>query len=140
MTCYTIQKLNCPSIIRPDDENFLFGPSSVSRSFELFQIAYVWTFQQHVRMPLSVRSAMGFLSKTQIWEDNCNRPDDVDSRPDALIYKASPAFKIQTFGRLSSWSGIASFIYGNYVHQINCPDDRCCGPDTPNLDMEIAYS
>jgi hypothetical protein len=26
---------------------------------------------------------MGFLSKTQIWEDRCNRPGDVDSRPDA---------------------------------------------------------
>jgi len=41
----------------------------------------------------------GFLSKTQIWEDSCNRPDDVDSCPDALIHKASRAFKIQTSGR-----------------------------------------
>jgi hypothetical protein len=61
------------SIIRPDDENFLSEPSSALRSFELFQIASVQTasirtFQQHIRMPLSVRSAMGFLSKTQIWE------------------------------------------------------------------------
>jgi hypothetical protein len=37
---------------------------------------------------------MGILSKTQIWEDRCNRPDNVDSRPDALIRKASRAFKI----------------------------------------------
>jgi len=37
---------------------------------------------------------MGFPSKTQIWEDRCNYPDDVDSRPDALIHKASIAFKI----------------------------------------------
>jgi hypothetical protein len=51
-------------------------------------------FQQHVRTTLSVRPAMGFLSKTQTWEDHCNRPDDVDSRPDALIHKASCAFKI----------------------------------------------
>jgi len=42
---------------------------------------------------------MRFLSKTQIWEDSCNRLDDVDSRPNALIHKASRAFKIQTFGR-----------------------------------------
>jgi hypothetical protein len=36
---------------------------------------------------------MEFPSKTQLWEDRCNRPDDVDSRPDALILKASIAFK-----------------------------------------------
>jgi hypothetical protein len=65
------------SIIRPDDENFPFGPSSVSRSFELLQLAFIWTSQQHVQTPLSVRSAMGSLSKTQIWEDSCNHPDDV---------------------------------------------------------------
>jgi hypothetical protein len=42
---------------------------------------------------------MGFLSKTQIWEDSCNRPDDVDSHPDVFIHKASRAFKIKTSGR-----------------------------------------
>jgi hypothetical protein len=82
------------SIISPEDENFPSGPSSVSRSFKLLQLASVRTFQQHVRTPLSVRPAMGFLSKTQIWEDSCNHPDDVDSRPDALIHKASRTFKI----------------------------------------------
>jgi hypothetical protein len=40
--------------IRPDDENFLSGPSSVSRSFELFQLSSIRPFQQHVRTPLSV--------------------------------------------------------------------------------------
>jgi hypothetical protein len=83
------------SIIRQDDENFSSGPSSMSKRFELFQLAFVRTFQQHVRATLSVRPAMGFLSKTQIWEDRCNRPNDVDSRPDALIHKASITFKIQ---------------------------------------------
>jgi hypothetical protein len=38
--------------------------------------------------------ASGFLSKTQIWEDCCNRPNDVDSRPDVLIHKASIAIQI----------------------------------------------
>jgi hypothetical protein len=90
------------SIIRPDNENFPSGPSSVSRSFELLQLASVRTFQQHVWTPLSVRSAMGFLSKTQIWEDSCNCLDDVDSRPDALIRKASRVFKNQTSGQWSS--------------------------------------
>jgi len=63
------------SIIRSDDENFPFGPSSVSRSFELFQLASVQTFQQQVWTTLSVQPTMGFLYKTQIWEDRCNRSD-----------------------------------------------------------------
>jgi hypothetical protein len=92
------------SIIRLDNENFPSEPSSVSRSFELLQLASVWTFQQHVQMTLSVRPAMGFPSKTQLWEDCCNRPDDVDSRPNALIHEVSIAFKIQMSGRQSSWS------------------------------------
>jgi hypothetical protein len=138
MTWYSIRMLNCPSIIHPDDENFLSEPSFVSRSFVLFQLASVRTSQQHVRMPLSVWLAMRFLSKTQICGDSCNRLDDVCSRPNVLIHKASSAFKIQTSGHQSSWSGRSSFIDGNCVHQINCPDDRCYGPNAPSLDMEIA--
>jgi hypothetical protein len=139
-TWYTIRMLNCPSIIRLDDKNFPSGTSSVSRSFELLQLASVRTFQQHVRMPLSVLPPMGFLSKTQIWEDSCNRSDNVDSRPDALIHKASHAFKIQTSGRQSSWSGHTSYIYGNCVHQINSPEDHSYGLNTRSLNMEIACS
>jgi hypothetical protein len=97
------------SIICSDDENFPSGPSSLSRSFELLQFPSVRTLQQHVRTTLSVRPAMGFPSKTQIWKDCCNRLDDADSRPDALIHKASIAFKIQTSGCQSSWSGRASY-------------------------------
>jgi hypothetical protein len=96
------------SIIRPDNENFPSGPSFVSRSFKLFQLASVRTFQKHVRTTFNVWPAIGFLSKTQIWEDRCNRPDDVDSRPDALIHNASITFKIQTSGRQPSWSGRSS--------------------------------
>jgi hypothetical protein len=92
------------SIIHPDDENFSSEPSSVSRSFELIQLVSVGTFQQHVRTTLSFRPAMGFLPKTQIWEDRINRPDDMDSRLDALIHKASRAFKIQPSGRPFPWS------------------------------------
>jgi hypothetical protein len=83
---------------------------------------------------------MGFLSKTQIWEDRCNRPDDVDSRPDVLIHKASIAFKIQTSGRQSSQSGRANIIYENYVRLINRPVDHSLGPDAQSLDMEIPFS
>jgi hypothetical protein len=121
--CPTVQ-----SIIRPDDENFPSGPSSVSRSFELLHLASVQTFQQHIWTTLSVIPAVGFLSKTHIWEDRGNRPDDVESHPDTLIHKTSRAFKIQTFGHQPSWSGRASYIYGNYVHQINRPDDHSFGP------------
>jgi hypothetical protein len=48
------------SIIRLDDKNFLSGPSSGSRSFELIQLASVQTFHQHVRTTLSIRPTMGF--------------------------------------------------------------------------------
>jgi hypothetical protein len=125
------------SIICPDDENFPSGPSSVSRSFELFQLASLQTFQQHVRTTLSVWPATRFLSKTQIWEDLCKRSDDVDSRSDALIQKASRAFKIQTSGRQPRWSGRVSYLYGNCVHLINRSDDYSLGPDAWGLDMEI---
>jgi len=83
---------------------------------------------------------MVFISKTQIWEDSCNSLDDVDSLPDALIYKASYAFKVQLSGRQYSWSGRSSFIFGNCVHQINNLDNRCYSPDAPSLDMEIVCS
>jgi hypothetical protein len=81
------------SIIIPDDENFPSGPSSVSKSCELFQLASVRTFQQHVQTTLSVQPAMDFFPKTQIWEDRCNSPNDVNPSPNELIHKASCAFK-----------------------------------------------
>jgi hypothetical protein len=83
---------------------------------------------------------MRFLSKTQIWEERYNRPNNVDSRPDALIHKASRAFKIQTSGRQSSWSGRASYLDGKCVHLINRLDDHSFGPDALSLNMEIACS
>jgi hypothetical protein len=48
---------------------------SVSKSFELFKVAFVRTSQQHIRTPFSVRQVKGFPSQTQIWEDSCNRLD-----------------------------------------------------------------
>jgi hypothetical protein len=80
-----------------------------------------------------------FLTK-HIWEDCCNRPDDVDSCPDALIQKAKLRFKIQTSGRQPSWFGRASYLYGNSVHLINRPDDHYLGLDARSLDMKIACS
>jgi hypothetical protein len=80
---------------------------------------------------------MRFFFKAQIWEDRCNRLDDVDFPPDALIYKASRVFKIKTYERQFSWSGRTSYIYENCVHQINRPNDHSYGPDARSLDMEI---
>jgi hypothetical protein len=119
---------------------FPSGPSSVSRSFELLQLASVRTIQQPLRTTLSVRSSFKISFQTQIWEDCCNRPDDVDSRPDVLIHKASIVNQIQTFGRQSAWTGCASIRYGNCVHQIDHPDAHPPGPDARNLYMEITCS
>jgi hypothetical protein len=87
--------------------------------------------------PQRSTKALGFLSKTSIWEDRCNRPDDVDSRPDALIHKASIAIQIQTSGRQSAWSGRACIKYGNCVHLIDRQDNHPPGPDARSLYMEI---
>jgi len=134
------KRTSVQSIIHPDDENFPSGPSPMSRSFELLQLASIRTFQQHVRTTLNVRQASGFLSKAQLWEDRCNRPDDVDSCLDALIHKASIAIQIQTSGHQSTWSGCACIRYGNCVHQINRLDDHSPDPDTRSLYMEITCS
>jgi len=88
-------------------------------------------------MPFSVPPVMRFLSKTQIWEDSCNRQDDVSSHPNAILDKASGAYKVQPSECQSSLSGRSSFIYGNCVHQFNRLDVSLHGPDTPRLDMEI---
>jgi hypothetical protein len=91
-------------------------------------------------MALSVRKALGFLSKAQLWEDRCNRPDDVDSRLDVLIHNGSIAIQIQTSGRRSSWSERTCIRYGNCVHQINRPDDHPLGSNARSLYMEITCS
>jgi len=108
-------------------------PSSVSRSFELLQLASAWTIQ-------CLTKALQFLSETQIWEDRCNCSDDVDSRPDALIHKASIVIQIQTSGRQLSWSGRSCIKYRNCIHQINRPDDNPPSLDARSLNMEITCS
>jgi hypothetical protein len=90
------------------------------------------------RLELSIRTFLYVEKLRNV--PSCIRPDDVYSRPDALIHKSSRAFKVQPTEQQSSWSGCSSFIYGNCVHQINRPDDSCYGPDMPSLDMEISCS
>jgi hypothetical protein len=81
----------------------------VSRSFELLKVAFVQTLWQivqplfrvreesniqvhpsgrrdnTVRTLFNVRQVTWFLSQTQIWEDSCNRPDDVCLGPDSIL-------------------------------------------------------
>jgi hypothetical protein len=71
---------------------------------------------------LSVFDQASDSFQVQIWEDCCNRPNDVDSRPDALFYKARIAIQIQPSGSLLAWSGRAFNIYGNCVFNFNRPD------------------
>jgi hypothetical protein len=61
-----------------------------------------------------INRASYFSFQNQIWEDCYNRQDDVDSRPDALLLKASR----------NSNSTVRTLV--------------CHGPDTHSSDMEIA--
>jgi hypothetical protein len=81
----------------------------------LFQLVSIRTTQQPVRTSLSVRSSFKFAFQMQIWEDCCNRPDDVDSRPDALLLKASSQFKLNCPDAGLSWSERVYNRYGNCV-------------------------
>jgi len=103
------------SIIRPDGENFPSGPSSVSRSFELLQLALVRTFQQHVRTTLSVRpSCRIFFPK--------HRYGKID-------------VTVQT-----TWILLQMHSSLREVSQFKSrrPDDGPHGPDARASDMEIA--
>jgi hypothetical protein len=108
----------------------------------------VWLISITLFYPLSFRDERGsnfYLDWDCIFNRSsdfcrCNRPDDVDSCSDALIHKASIAFKIKTSERQFSWSERASIRYGNCVHQINRPDNHSLGPDVRSLGMEITCS
>jgi len=119
---------------------FPSGPSSVSRSFELLHLASVRTIHQPVLTTLSVQSSFRISFQTQKWGDCCNRRDDMVSRLDVLIHKASIAIQIQTSGIQSAWSRRASIRYGNCVHQIDHPGAHPPGPETRSLYLEITCS
>jgi hypothetical protein len=112
----------------------------VSKSFELLQPASVQTFQQPVQKTLSVRPSFIFSFQNQIWKDCCNRSDDVDSHPDALLLKVSSQFKLNRPNACLPWSGRAYDKYGNCVQQITCPDVHPLSPDTRSLYKEITCS
>jgi hypothetical protein len=83
----------------------------------------------YVRALVRARGELGFPSQTQIWEDNYNRPDDVCSRPDALLHKASLAFNVQPSELQSSWSERSSFIYENLQLKFNRSDAALFGKE-----------
>jgi hypothetical protein len=107
----------------------LSGPSTVSRSF---------CSNLHLSGRLS--SPSGRLSvfdqasnsfQVHLWEDWCNRSDDVDSHPDELLLKARIVIQIQSSRRQSAWSRRAFNRYGNCWFDFNHPDAR-------TVNMEIA--
>jgi hypothetical protein len=81
-TCSSIQTLHCIEKL-------------------LFQLASVRTFQQHVQAPISDRSASDSFQVQNIGR-LIHRPNDIVSRPNALINKARIAIQISPSGRQSA--------------------------------------
>jgi aspartate carbamoyltransferase regulatory subunit len=107
-TQFSSQRNRIPCI-RPDDVIFRPNaqlskhhpsrPYSVSRTFELFQLASVQTSQHHIQTSFSVRQVERFLTRTQICEDSCTHPDYVCSHSDAILdNKASRTEEVQPSG------------------------------------------
>jgi hypothetical protein len=130
MTCHTVETLIRIKYHPSRRCGFPSGPSSMSRSFELHQLASVWTFLHPVRTTLSVRPSFRFSFQNQILEDCCNRSD-------ALFLKASSQFKFNRSDASLPWSGRAYHRYGNCVQQITRPDGHPHGPDVRSLYKEI---
>jgi hypothetical protein len=98
-TCHTVRTPDRPSIICPDDVH--------SRPDLHYLRSYCSSFHPFGRLSslsgrLSVIHQLQILSKFNLREDCFNRPDDVDSRSDALIHKARIAIQISPFGRQSA--------------------------------------
>jgi hypothetical protein len=132
-------RLIVQSIICPDDENFSSGPSSVSRSFDLFQPIRPDVSAAHPDDTQCSTNYGIFFQNTDMGR-SLQPSGRCGFRSNAFTHKASCAFYIQTFGRQPSWFGRASYFYGNCVHLINRPDDHSIGPNAQSLDMEIACS
>jgi len=99
---------------------FPSGPSTVSRSF-----CSSLHLSGHLSSPFGRFSVFDQASdsfQVHIWEDCCNHPDNVDSRPNALLLKARIAIQIQPSERLSAWSGRAFNRYGNCGFNFNRSD------------------
>jgi hypothetical protein len=112
--CHPVRMLICPLFHPFERRDILSGPPTDQAS----SIRTMWIsvrtlhciekllFQlASVRTPFNVFDRASDSFQVHIWEDCCNRPDDVDSHPDALLLKARIVIQIQPSGRLSAWSG-----------------------------------
>jgi hypothetical protein len=154
-TCHPVRTLICPQFQSSGRRAIPSGHQTDQASFVrttwisirtlhcieklLCQLASVRTTQQPVRTMSSDRSTSDSF-QVQIREDWCNRPDDVDSRPDALIHKARIAIQIQPSGLQSAWSGRALNRYENCVLKINRPDGHPPSSGCAKPYMEITCS
>jgi hypothetical protein len=96
---------------------FSSGPSTVSRSFcsSLHPSGRLNSLSGR----LSVFDQASGSFQVHIWKDCCNRPNNVDSCPNALLLKARIAIQIQPSRRLSAWSGRAFNRYENCRFNFN---------------------
>jgi hypothetical protein len=77
-----------------------FRPNSPLYREASTRLAFVRMFQQHIRMPLSTRTASDSFQAPRKGR-SINRPDDVVSRPDACPLKARITIQISLSGRQS---------------------------------------
>jgi hypothetical protein len=96
---HTVRTPVRPSIIRPDDVHFRPDPL-LSREVSI-QLVSVQTSQQPVRTPLGTQP-VSYSFQVSIKERSLNRPDDVVSRPNALLLKARIAIQISPSGTTAS--------------------------------------
>jgi hypothetical protein len=97
-----------PSIhcsIRPDDVPYSPDASQTKHhpsGRRVFSVLYPSRRLSSPSRHLSVIDQIQILSKFNLREDCFNRPDDIDSRPEALIHKARIAIQISPSGRQSA--------------------------------------
>jgi hypothetical protein len=97
-TCHTVRTPVRPSIIRSDDFYFLPDPPLCQEGS--IQLAYVRTFQKHVRKTLGTQPVSESF-QVPIKERSFDRSDDVVSRLDGRLRKARITIQISPSGRLT---------------------------------------
>jgi hypothetical protein len=117
---------------------FPSGPFTVSRSFYSSLHPSGRLSSSSERPSVFDQASDSF--QIYIWEDCCNRPDDVDFRPDALLLKARIAIQIQPCGRLLAWSRRTFNRYGNCGFDFNRSDAYLSWSGHAKPFMEITCS
>jgi hypothetical protein len=110
MTCHPVRTPICP-LFHPSGQRAIPSgrPTDQASYVRTFIVSRSYCSSLHpfgrLSSPsgrLSVIDQCQILSKFNLREDCFNRPDDVDSRPDALIHKARIAIQISPFGQQSA--------------------------------------